>query len=219
MKANEREIHNKMILGLQAIKEEVQALTEGYDRPKWWNGAHPDCQAWMSVMQWYEYIVDDATTEKKFHNGIRDKGRSGMFLSDFCEHPIAVECGLREEHIVALRLYTTHAYMFFNDPLRKNERHPMPVTVRFLQEGLKKLRKHTSKQGGELPRFLFRGMSNMIINDDEENAFLKDGGTEVAPMSTSTKFEVAAQYSCNKGQEGESSLIMKLRIPTNGFTQ
>ena len=85
--------------------------------------------------------------------------------------------------------------------------------------GLKKLRKHTSKQEEELPRFLFRGMSNMIINDDEENAFLKDGGTEVAPMSTSTKFEVAAQYSCNKGQEGESSLIMKLRIPTNGFMQ
>ena len=135
MKADEREVHHKMILGLQAIKDEIYALEEGSERPKWWDDAHPNCKTWMSVTQWYEYIVDDVTTEKEFHNGTRDKGNSGKYLRDFCNHPIAVECGLREEHIVALRLYTTHAYMFFNDPLRKNERHPMPVTVRFLQEG------------------------------------------------------------------------------------
>jgi hypothetical protein len=49
-------------------------------------------------------------------------------------------------HVVALRLYTTHAFHSLNDPLRDRGRHErgvphkFPATVFFIQEGVKKLR-------------------------------------------------------------------------------
>ena len=70
----------------------------------------------------------------------------GMRLSDFVAHPISVRCGLEEPEVVGIRYYSTAAYEFINNPLRDQDRHrmgephPLPITVTFIREGLRKLR-------------------------------------------------------------------------------
>ena len=87
----------------------------------------------------------------------------------------------------------------------------MPATVLFLQEALKKLRVNAADelQGSTS---LWRGFKDLEV----EQEFLDQGGTELAPMSTSTDLRTAARYSCN-GRNGETALIMKLKIDKNDF--
>ena len=97
-----------------------------------------------------------------------------------------------------------------NDPLRNSEgkaAHPFPVTIAFLREAIGKLRaigaQHdTNEVRTQTKLDLWRGMRDTVPTD----AFLQDGGTELAPMSTTSKLEVALQYSA-----AESSLLFKLR--------
>jgi hypothetical protein len=59
---------------------------------------------------------------------------------------------------------------------------------------------------------LWRGFKNLNVQTES----LDKGGTELAPMSTSTKLDIAAQYSTN-GAPGERALIMKLKIEKNNY--
>ena len=152
----------------------------------------------------------------QFGNGIRDKGRQHMRLEDF-QNQHARDANLGMAHILALRLYTTKVFRYINNPLRDGTRHPMPATVLFLQEGLIKLRKDAEKElkrkvAASESTSLWRGFQSLEVN----NTFLQEGGTELAPMSTSTNLKVAAQYSCT-GAVGETALIMKLKIDKNDF--
>ena len=53
---------------------------------------------------------------------------------------------------------------------------------------------------------LWRGMKNVHVN----NAFIQLGGTELAPMSTTSEFQVAIEYgTCPTG-----SLLLKVIVPT-----
>ena len=69
-----------------------------------------------------------------------------MQLRDFCVHRFSSIAKLEEAHVVALRLYSTAAFRSINTPLRelasgeRVEPHHLPVTVAFLDEGVKKLR-------------------------------------------------------------------------------
>ena len=56
----------------------------------------------------------------------------------------------------------------------------------------------------------------MVTKLEVLDTFLRDGGTELAPMSTSTSLQVAADYSC-RGRAGETALIMKINIRENDF--
>ena len=165
----------------------------------------------MTLEDWFNYILNEPALEKQFDNGIRDEGRVGFRLDDFLRDPIAAKAGLNHAHVLALRLYTTNAFPYINNPLRLGERHPMPATVLFLQEALKKLRVNAADelQGSTS---LWRGFKDLEV----EQEFLDQGGTELAPMSTSTDLRTAAQYSCN-GRNGETALIMKLKIDKNDF--
>ena len=165
----------------------------------------------MTLQDWFDYIVREPATERQFSNGTRDDEHVGMSFQDFCNHPVAINCGLSQAHVCAIRLYTTHAYRFFNNPLRERKKHPLPMTVQFLADGLKRLRQQASEERSQA-RSLWRGFRNLTIVED----FLKSGGTELAPMSTTTNLAVAADYSCN-GQYGAEALIMKIKIPKNGF--
>ena len=132
-----------------------------------------------------------------------------MTLQDFVEHPYAEAAGLSAAHVVALRIYTTHIFKYLNGPLRSNafgrgkKPHPLPITMTFLDEALRKMRivRATEQQGdltgssltGSLGRFvsnaagrqpttghkgpttLWRGMRNLHVADD----FMEDGGSEV----------------------------------------
>ena len=56
---------------------------------------------------------------EKLAAGIRDKGRVGMRLKDFLNHPTAKEAGLNAAEVAALRVYTTAVFKWINNPLRE----------------------------------------------------------------------------------------------------
>ena len=61
----------------------------------------------------------------------RADGR-GMRLADFLAHHDSVDCALEEAEVAGIRLYSTAAFEFINNPL--------PITVAFIRDGLRKLR-------------------------------------------------------------------------------
>ena len=95
-----------------------------------------------------------------------------------------------------------------NDPLRDQERHqnrrrhPLAVTVSFLQDAVKKLRSvEAVSESRNTEIILWRGMANRMVTDE----FVRNGGTELAPMSTTSDLKVAVQYSVS-----EESVLMRL---------
>jgi len=154
------------------------------------------------------YVLYEEISEKEFPNGIRDQGRTETSIEDFVNHPIAKRCNLDREHVVALRLYTTAAFKYINGPLRdlnSSEPHPLPVTVAFIAEGIRRLRAEFEVSGSAEDKFLWRGVKNTLIaNDFVEN---KMGGTELGLMSTSTNLEVAASYGSS-----EQGLLLKISL-------
>jgi hypothetical protein len=92
LQVDEDEVNEKLKLGVKAMLEEVAKLGD------------------KDVSDHLEYILYHPASEKKYLNGVRDKGRNGMRLSDFVQHKIARDAELKEAEVVALRLYTTVAY-------------------------------------------------------------------------------------------------------------
>jgi len=163
---------------------------------------------------WIDYVLHAACCEHGFHNGVRDQGREGVTLEYFIKHANAIEAGLSPAHVVALRIYTTHLFKYLNGPLRddsyghEKKPHPLPITMSYLTEGIKKLRAVYVTQAKEEATStvrLWRGMRNLDVGDK----FLADrrGGTEVAPMSTTTDMSVAVHYGLSEG-----SLLFLLKV-------
>lgn len=108
--------------------------------------------------------------------------------------------------MLALRLYTTAAFRSLNGPLRdtsdEREPHPFPVTINLIKEGIGKLRAvGASLEGAQAQLDLWRGLRDMVVDP----RFLSQGGTELAPMSTTTDLAIAIRYA-----RGSSSLLFKL---------
>ena len=174
------------------------------------------------VIELLHYIREEPISEKKYSNGIRDKDRPpGMCLNDFMKHPNVKKSSLHREHVIALRLYTSAAYKYINNPLRDiqrkelNIKHPLAACVLYIQEGIKKLRnvismkEETQRQSGIIineTTILWRGMKNVHAS----NHFILRGGAELAPMSTTSEFQVAVEY----GTCREGSLLLKIIVPT-----
>jgi hypothetical protein len=161
------------------------------------------------------YILHEAASEEKFWNGVRDKGRAGLRLADFMKSKEVSECQLKEAEVVSLRLYTSHSYEAINVPLRDSQRagpHPLPVVVTLIQSGLKKLRRLgcEDKKSKEVV-ILWRGASNMVM----PQVFEEEGGTELAPMSTTTEVEVALNYAL----KGKTTTALLFRYVTNNSLQ
>jgi len=140
-------------------------------------------------------------------------------LDELVKHERSVLAGLQEAHVVAIRLYTCSAgFAHFNSPMRDvgelkaAKPHPLPVSMAFLADGIRKLRRlyereHRSLQstasatgGAASPStpscssevILYRGCHNLTLSD----AFLADcaGGTERAVCSTTSSFDVAVDF-------------------------
>jgi hypothetical protein len=103
------------------------------------------------------------SSEKRFQGGLmrdRDRfgnvlasrqvddgngGRRGMRLEDFLRTPSAILAGLSLADVASVRIYSTAAFRSINNPLRDMDRHlagmphPLPVTVSFLQDAVKKV--------------------------------------------------------------------------------
>ena len=173
----------------------------------------------VQVRECIHYVLFEraGSSPKTFQQGLtRDIGRNGETLADFVAHPDARTARLEEAHVAALRIYTTAAYKVLNNPLRdldRTEPHPFPVTIAFLREAIGKLRAvgaqdDTAEGKTETRLDLWRGMRDTEVTE----TFMQHGGTELAPMSTTTKLEVAVQYST-----AQTSLLFKLR--TDSFMQ
>jgi len=99
--------------------------------------------------------------------------KRGMLFDDFVSHPSARLAGLRREHVLALRLYTTIAYMSINNPLRDEGRqtagraHPLPVTVALLEKAVLQLRKVEGNAATAHESVdLFRGLAGSTIQPE-----------------------------------------------------
>lgn len=70
--------------------------------------------------------------------------------------------------------------------------HPLPVTVHLIADALKLLREEDG------PRYLYRGLTDRDVPPE----FLERGGTELAPMSTTSDVDQAIAYAmqspCNR---------------------
>ncbi|EKX45495.1 hypothetical protein GUITHDRAFT_139050 [Guillardia theta CCMP2712] len=173
-------VYDKMRDAINSMREEVERL-----------GAE-------DLREDLEYVLSEAAREEEKDKGIMDKGHAGMRLRDFKNHTMAQQANLSEEEVAALRLYTLPSFTHINNPLRDQNRvktkqpHPLPLITFLIVEGLKKMRAIEGINGtGMESTVLWRGMKNLILSDQ----FVAEGGTELAPMSTSRDLHVAAGYS------------------------
>ena len=121
-------------------------------------------------------------------------GKRGMRADDFWKHPNSVECGHTKEEVISGRFYTTFGFKPINiplrDPKRKNKKGKIfkpvlyPVITYHLNEFIKKCRTLAANSDRKnVALDLYRGMSNVCLQD----GFMKEGGSELAPMSTTAE--------------------------------
>jgi hypothetical protein len=166
----------------------------------------------QEILEIVDYVLNQKTTEKNYPNGVRDKGRNCLRPAYFLTHRNAQEANLSEGEVYSLRIYTTSAYKNMNNPLRDDGRYdrrktvPMPVASYLADSAIRKLRTLRAKTGSASEKnvVLWRGMRNVKVS----NAFMQDGGTELAFMSTTTDVRVAVRYSLSR-----HSLLLKIVAP------
>ena len=129
------------------------------------------------------------------------------------QKPQAKEAKLTEAELVALRFYTSHSFESINKPMRDMDRvgpHPLPGVVTNIQEGLKKLRRLGENDASSKQTVvLWRGMRAMKFSDE----FSTEGGTELAPMSTTTDVSVAISYAIKN--DTRSALLFRFVTRNN----
>ena len=139
----------------------------------------------------------------------------GMRLQDFVDRAQERGFNLTPEMVMALRLYSTKAYSSINDKFRDGERidegrkYPFSVTMYFLDAALNELK---GKDHSEGSMDLWRGYHDVAIIPEK---FLESGGTELAPMSTSTELDVALNY----GLRGDFRHLTVFRLRTKNSLQ
>ena len=133
----------------------------------------------------------------------------GMVLADFVNHADAQEARLTPAHVAALRLYTSAAYNSINGPLRDVSRfregrpHPLAATVAFIDEAARRLKRVSShRPHANEPRPLYRGMRNIEMPE----AFLRNGGIELAPMSATFDLDTAMHFATG----GARATVMRI---------
>ncbi|CAK0810143.1 unnamed protein product [Prorocentrum cordatum] len=149
----------------------------------------------------------DASNAGDGQTVVRDEGRGGMMLADFVTLPQAVEAGLDLCHVLALRIYTSSLFQIITRPFRETQNqegfqdeHPVPVTVLLLHDALKKLRQLHLNDDSPYEEY-WRGMNNLDVSGD----FLRNGGTELGPMSTSVSKIKLGEYA-----NSEHPLILRI---------
>ena len=89
--------------------------------------------------------------------------------------------------VAALRFYSSHSFPAINSPLRDQDRvvpHPLAAITMCIATGLKKLRSFDATSNAATSEIvLWRGFTDMKVNEE----FKAKGGTEIAPMSTTSE--------------------------------
>ena len=197
--------------GVQGIVDEVTARGSETDQECLHYVMHEE--AGSNIRRFQGGLMRDCDEHGVLLPSRRTAQGRGMRLADFLADPNARNAGLEEAHVVALRLYTTAAFRTINSELRnqvrfgRGEAHPLPLTVAWIRDALSKLRQIEAKSARATQVvYLYRGMAGVRIQPE----FLAKGGTELAPMSTTSSLKVAMEYSA-----GEKALL--LRIKTKNF--
>lgn len=196
--------------GAAAIENEIQANGNDVDRECLHYCLH--MQAGSSDRTFQEGLKRDCATDGSLLPSRQTASGGGMTLDDFCQHPHATKAGLTKAHVLALRLYTMAVFRSLNDPMRDNTRtgsHPLPLTMNCIAEAIRRLRAVSASQADANESVeLWRGLRDVTV----PQSFLRNGGTELAPLSTTTDLAVAIKYSASA-----SSVLLKLE--TSSFMQ
>lgn len=233
MCVDENEMMRWKLEGLPAIRREFEALVAAAELEvarevallDGSQGAAAASEVARTSRECMEYVLDAAagSSERIFPNSPypRDcdehdvlsmrKTTSGapMHLADFMECAEVKVAGLSLPHVAALRIYSTAAFVSINNPLRdlhrkeRGEAHPLPLTVKLIAEAVLKLRAVDAETSAANDAFeLYRGLKNV----EAQAEFMKKGGTELAPMSTTSSIEVAVKYS-----QSAQSILFRLK--------
>ena len=210
-----RELWSGMGRGMEAMVAEITASGTAEDRQCLFYILHQKVGSLQKKWAHSGGLVMDAFSDAA---AAAADGRAGQMIGYFVDHPSAIKAELLPEHVVALRLYTTAAYRSINVPLRdagssgsgRAKPHPWPVTVSYLADGIRKLRAVEADAPDCMEnRDYWRGMRDVRITD----CFRADGGSEFAPMSTSSDLHVALRYS----DRAASRLLFK--VLTHSFIE
>jgi hypothetical protein len=192
--------------------DKVKVGSRNFSQPMC-KGCQDYCLDYSSIHADLHYIIHEAAVEKKEWNGVRDCGRAGRRLEDFAELPQAKAAKLKKEEVAGLRFYTSHSFNALNIPMRDQERqgpHPLPGIMMNIQAALKQLRALGSEDASSKQTVvLWRGMSYMKLPEE----FSAQGGTELAPMSTTTDVSVAISYAIKK--DTRSALLFRFVTRNN----
>jgi hypothetical protein len=157
----------------------------------------------------YTYVVQHASVEEPqldksgapvlYASGtvmIKDKGRAGMYLADYCKLEQVIKAKLTKVEVAMIRMYTGEFYRPWNNALRFGTAIESWATcIAVLYSAVLKL----SFASGQTT--VFRGVNESELKLPPE--FLASsfgnssfaGGVEMAFMSTTTDFAVAVEYS------------------------
>ena len=139
--------------------------------------------------------------------------RTGWTLKNFKERKEAK--GLTMAETAALRIYTSSIFRLINGPLRRPDavrqlpdmQHPLALTTLLISTSLKKLRANHMTGHFFKPRYLYRGMQNLVVRPGDD--FMLSGGAEQACMSTSSDINVVAGYA-----KSSAPLIFRIKVDT-----
>jgi hypothetical protein len=152
---------------------------------------HPDWGDGYEVCKkWFDYVVKEEAVEEEImgNDGLKtmkDTNHGGWRLANFHQAAESKTAELTIAEVAALRLYTTAAFKWINNPLRRHSKpHPLASATLFIYEGLKKLRAlHLVGNTKFRSRYLWRGMKDRTISRE----FLVHGGTEAAAHTVKSR--------------------------------
>ena len=181
----------------------------------------------------HEWLRDRSVTGEKLPARTKDgtKDGPGLLLEDFAAHETAKQAQLTIAHIFVLRLYTTSAYYFINDPLRRVARdadgviiqpptlsrpHPLPITLMLIEEALKRLRatsENTSSCPQSPPRksSVWSSLSSRRSRSSEATEDLVNGSVRVERDDNDAQLEKPC---CQRAFE---KFILRLKIKEPPF--
>ena len=149
------------------------------------HGSEEDKANWRYVVEGLacdpNCIPKHVQESEKFKAAEFDIGHKGWKLQQFLELDASKKAGLKKQHVIALRLYSSSSFGLFNKAMReKTNPHPIRVTVYVLHDALKKLRKVAATENPSeynKVKILYRGMKDMKLDFAE---FVRIGGTEAS---------------------------------------
>jgi hypothetical protein len=163
----------------------------------------------------FNYVLYEISEEKDYPNGVRDKGRAGKRIDDFLKMTQSILTNMNKSEAVCLRFYSSPSFPAVTIPLRDPDRetqHPLAAITYCIFSGIRKqLVLGAKDQAAAVQEVIFwRGFTDLKISDD----FQRHGGTEHAPMSTSTDPSVAVGYAVRNSQT-DGALLMRIVTKNN----